>query len=1000
MVHQFIRTYSLIVVLFLVGKNLSAQQYSFVQYSLKEGLVQSQVRTLYQDSRGYIWAGTLGGVSRFDGQRFINYDRDQGLTNNQSNCIVELHDGTIAIGSVGGFSLLNSTGVKGIKFNSEYTEAVTNCLIEDNNKVLWIGTDQGLFKYQNGTLVYGETSLAKKHVKSFFINQEGALIAVTKDAVYEKKGVDFLVFYQPENKETSLFDAREDREGTYWLATKGEGILQLKKGQTALPVEHESLKGATITSLELDTQNELWAGSRFGFFHLVKNNVEEYTEAQGLPTPEIRDILFDREGNCWLATYGSGLLRFTGRAFSTYTDKQGLSSNAVMSVTKQHDGTIWFSTFDRGVSVMKDDTITFALQKEIASNNRIWTSLTTKDGALWLGSSDGLYRYQSGKIKVFTEADSLLNRMVLSLHESANGKLYIGTADGLCYFENGAIHSLASSEGFVASRVRGLAEDKKGNLWLATRDGVQWWNGSRFDFPEAYDQMPEQSTYCVDVDAKGRVWVGTQGGLTLIENNRVQWSKSISEEPGANTLNFIKHLNGQLWIGTLNGLYRLQLSDQLNKDQLNWRHYSLSDGFRSLETNLNAVFADDAGYLWIGTPEGVVKMNIPLANAPREKIAPRIVLSAIHLNLKQPNWESLGQKIDPVSGLPIQLDVGYKNNHFTFYFDGISTTYPDEVKYQYMLEGFDEDWQAVTSVNFATYSNLPYDAFTFRVRAQSADGSWSDTLAYSFNIRPPFWLRWWFILLEILAVGAIVSFIVGSRLRVLRARRDQEQLEMKSRMLILEQQSLNSSMNRHFIFNALNSIQYYINRQDRMAANRYLSDFAKLIRKNLDSSQENLTPLREEIERLELYLKLEHMRFKDKFDYEVSVDPSLNLDQVKVPAMLLQPFLENSIWHGLLPKEAPGSVKVQITLIDGQIEFLITDNGVGIEQSLKSKSGTDSHISKGMQITGNRIALLRKMSGQVIELKGPYQLNSASGEVLGTEVKIIVPVNFNELFSN
>lgn len=1000
MVYQIIRTYSLLVVLFLVGINLSAQQYSFVQYSLKEGLVQSQVRTLYQDSRGYIWAGTLGGVSRFDGQRFINYDRDQGLINNQSNCIIELHDGAIAIGSVGGFSLLNASGVKSIKFNNEYAEAVTNCLIEDNNKVLWIGTDQGLFKYQNGTMVYGETSLAKKHVKSFFINREGALIAATKDAVYEKRGVDFFVFYQPANQETSLFDVREDREGTYWLATKGEGVLHFKKGQIAAPIEHEALKGSTITSLELDAQNELWAGSRFGFFHVVKNGVEVYTESQGLPTPEIRDILFDREGNCWLATYGSGLLRFTGRTFSTYTTKHGLSSNAVMSITKQQDGSIWYSTFDRGVSVMKDDTITFALQKEIASNNRIWTSITTRDGALWLGSSDGLYRYQSGKIKVFTEADSLLNRMVLSLHESTNGKLYIGTADGLCYFENGSIHSLATKEGFIASRVRGLAEDKNGNLWLATRDGVQWWNGNRFAFPEAIDQMPEQSAYCVEVDAKGRVWVGTQGGLTLIENNRVQWSTSISEEPGASTLNFIKHLNGQLWIGTLNGLYRLQLSDQLDKGQLNWRHYSLSDGFRSLETNLNAVFADDAGNLWIGTPEGVVKMNITLANAPRERIAPRIVLSAIHLNLKQPNWESLGQKTDPVSGLPIQLDVGYKNNHFTFYFDGISTTYPDEVKYQYMLEGFDEDWQAVTSVNFATYSNLPYDAFTFRVRAQSADGSWSDTLAYSFNIRPPFWLRWWFILLEILAVGAIATVVVGSRLRVLRARRDQEQLEMKSRMLILEQQSLNSSMNRHFIFNALNSIQYYINRQDRMAANRYLSDFAKLIRKNLDSSQENLTPLREEIERLELYLKLEHMRFKDKFDYEVSVDPSLNLDQVKVPAMLLQPFLENSIWHGLLPKEAPGSVKVQITLIDGHIEFVITDNGVGIEQSLKSKSGTDSHISKGMQITGNRIALLRKMSGQVIELKGPYQLNSPEGEVLGTEVKIIVPVNFNELFSN
>ena len=993
-------SYHLFFLFLLVGKVLTAQQYSFIQYSLKEGLVQSQVRTLYQDSRGYIWAGTLGGVSRFDGRSFINYDRDQGLINNQSNCIIELQDGTIAIGSVGGFSLLNAIGVKSIKFNEEYAEAVTNSIIQDTNGALWIGTDQGLFKYQNGRIFYGETALAKEHIKSFFFNQDGALMAVTKEAIYEKKGVDYVLFFQPTKEETSLFDARQDRGGTYWLATKGEGILAFKKGKEAQPVLHESLVGATITSIELDQNNEVWAGSRFGFFHLTNGTVEEYTESQGLPTPEIRDLLFDREGNCWLATYGSGLLRFTGRTFTTYTNRQGLSSNAVMSITKQQDGAIWFSTFDRGVSVMREDTITWALQKEIASNNRIWTSITTKDGALWLGSSDGLYRYQSGNVKVFTEADSLLNRMVLSLHESGSGRLYIGTADGLCYYENGAIHSMADFEGFIPSRIRGIAEDQSGILWLATRDGVQNWNGSRFSFPAQHNQMPEQSAYCVDVDKQNRVWVGTQGGLTLIEGGAVKWSSSISEAPGANTLNFIKYLNGQLWIGTLNGLYRLNLSAEMSSDKLSWRHFSLADGFRSLETNLNAVFADDQGNLWIGTPEGVVKMNISLANAPRLRMAPRIVLSSIQLNLKQPNWESLGQSVDPVTGLPIQLDLGYKNNHFTFYFDGISTTYPEEVKYQYMLEGFDEDWQALTSVNFATYSNLPYDSFTFRVRAQSADGSWSDTIAYSFTIRPPFWLRWWFVLLEILAIAGIATLVIGSRLRVLRARRDQEQLEMKSRMLILEQQSLNSSMNRHFIFNALNSIQYYINRQDRIAANRYLSDFAKLIRKNLDSSQENLTSLREEIERLELYLKLEHMRFKDKFDYEVNVDPQLNLDQVKVPAMLLQPFLENSIWHGLLPKEAPGSVKVQVTLVDGQIEFVITDNGVGIEQSLKSKSGTDSHISKGMQITGNRIALLRKMSGQVIHLEGPYQLHGTSGEVLGTEVKISVPVNFNELFSN
>ena len=221
---------------------------------------------------------------------------------------------------------------------------------------------------------------------------------------------------------------------------------------------------------------------------------------------------------------------------------------------------------------------------------------------------------------------------------------------------------------------------------------------------------------------------------------------------------------------------------------------------------------------------------------------------------------------------------------------------------------------------------------------------------------------------------------------------------MHSRMLTLEQQSLNSSMNRHFIFNALNSIQYYINRQDRLAANKYLSDFARLIRKNLDSSEETQTPLREEIERLELYLKLEHMRFKDKFEYKIEVDPDVPQDLIKVPAMLLQPFLENSIWHGLLPKETTGRVEVKISKQGDSLHMLISDDGIGINNSLKSKLDTDSHISKGMEITKSRIELIHKMTGENIQLIGPYQVNSDSGEVLGTKVEIILPVNFSELF--
>jgi sensor histidine kinase YesM len=216
-------------------------------------------------------------------------------------------------------------------------------------------------------------------------------------------------------------------------------------------------------------------------------------------------------------------------------------------------------------------------------------------------------------------------------------------------------------------------------------------------------------------------------------------------------------------------------------------------------------------------------------------------------------------------------------------------------------------------------------------------------------------------------------------------------------MLALEQQSLNSSMNRHFIFNALNSIQYYINRQDRLSANRYLSSFAKLIRKNLDSSQVNFTTLSDELERLGLYLEIENMRFKDKFEYEINIAESVDEEVVKIPSMLLQPFLENSIWHGILPQEKKGKISVDIDKNElGQMEIRIKDNGIGIHTSQAQKNGKAEHISQGMNITSGRIELLQKITTEKVTLIGPFEMKNEWGEVLGTQVTIKLPMEYRE----
>lgn len=218
------------------------------------------------------------------------------------------------------------------------------------------------------------------------------------------------------------------------------------------------------------------------------------------------------------------------------------------------------------------------------------------------------------------------------------------------------------------------------------------------------------------------------------------------------------------------------------------------------------------------------------------------------------------------------------------------------------------------------------------------------------------------------------------------------ELGYRNRMHVLEQQSLNSSMNRHFIFNSLNAIQFYINREDKRSANKYLSSFAKLIRMNLDSTSHTWVTLKDELERLELYLTLEHMRFENKFDYKIHIEQGVDVGEVKVPAMLLQPFVENSIWHGILPKAEKGHVTLDIARHNGRLSIVIADDGIGIEQSrtLKEQS-SPNHESKGMDITHHRIRLYGEMTGTDFEIKGPEQIE-IDGISAGTRIELLIPV--------
>ncbi|MGB1031245.1 MAG: histidine kinase, partial [Flavobacteriales bacterium] len=695
---------------------------------------------------------------------------------------------------------------------------------------------------------------------------------------------------------------------------------------------------------------------------------------------------------------GAGIQKFPGNAFQTFTSEDGISGKIVMDVLRDREGTLWFSTYDNGISSFDQNGVWNYYDNSNATlrNTRIWCSEKRNDGSLYFGSSGGLITNIDADITYFTKEEGLPHNQVLSLKEH-NNELYIGTAKGLCKLTvNGKVEMHPASP---EAKVRGIEVDALGNIWLATNRGVWKINSETQVHYTESNGLADESTYCLKVDHRGDAWVGTESGLSIISSNQVM-TIPIPGGFGTNHVNFIEFDQNQTaWIGTNNGL--LSSSNKTDTSEpFEWRRFGPHDGLKYLETNQNSALLEN-DKLFFGTSEAPVILELAELRSAHTVPVPKVVISNVKINLNNPDWSKYKVGDFSYGTWPQPLEVPYEDHHFSFNFDALSLTYPDDVMYQYKLTGVDGDWQRASEVDFTTYGNLSHDNFVFEVRAIDTFGRTSDSATFSFSVLAPIWLRWWFIALEVLLISGIIYLIYRARRRVLTNEREKEKYEYRSKMLALEQQSLNSSMNRHFIFNALNSIQYYINRQDRLSANKYLSSFAKLIRKNLDSSQNNLTSLQEEIERLELYLQLESMRFQEKFKYSIEIDDELDSNAVKVPSMMLQPFLENSIWHGILPKEELGVIMVKIEKIEAdKVLFSIRDNGIGIETSLKNKSEEPDHISKGMHITSGRIDLIRKMTNQHVELIGPFEVLGDQKEVLGTEVKIVLPLELESFYTS
>lgn len=685
----------------------------------------------------------------------------------------------------------------------------------------------------------------------------------------------------------------------------------------------------------------------------------------GLSGNIIYDIEKDTAGNLWFAT-ANGVTKFDGRVYDMFSTKSGLPENLVIDVELDEKGLPWFRTISGYLCYYSNNkfynpTVNVQLIEKLKDKlvNNFYFS---QSGEIFISTvtGGGLYKISSDK-KNLSVVEPLPGNC--SYYFKINSGNYITGAENIFPSNNKLLLSwdgrnqiilLSSGTGYSKS----IAIKKTRGSFLYANGFEVLAIGSRGVEARVLFESNIENIY---FDHEKKLWIGFNGaGVRCFPSGDVT-SGNFSKYLGDKTVtSFEEDNNGNLWIGTVSdGIYflpgHLHISSDLSKNY--FKKEILEDDDKEISIT-NVIENNDSSIT--------------------DTFPPEIFISGIVIMERD------------TTILP-QIKLKHDQNYIRINFAGFGKNKNAHLQYKYRMKNVDKDW-VFTSASSVQYTTLPPGEYSFEVSAVNLDGYWSNTPAtVNFEITPPYWQTWWFRTGAGVSVTAFFIFFLAFRERRIK-KRERERMEVERKMSDLELKALRAQMNPHFIFNSLNSIQNFIINNDIDSAIRYQSKFAKLIRSILENSKKSVIPLEEELKSLEIYLQLEALRFDNKFNYSIDMDKKINIQDTEIPTMLIQPYVENAIWHGLMHKETQGSIKILITKKKNIITCSVEDNGVGRQKSLELESkNRTKNKSMGMTITKERLDILNVgRNGHSLNVK-IEDLKNENGEATGTRVNINIP---------
>ncbi len=1019
----------------LVSVTLNAQtnkaRHTF--YSVQDGLSNYWVNCLYQDRQGFLWIGTQEGLNRFDGYSFRQYVfRSDTDSSNRRNCIwsiAEDEEGNIWAGTVNGLDRYDRKRDSITHFRHD--PGNPNSLSADNigslhmaaDGNLWIGTGGGLnilnTRRVNDKIARGEYAgnefKVLKHLHGNPRSSAGDFIGYVygdrrgRIWIFSGAGVDM---YDPRKNAWRHFvtgstrargSVYEDGNGNIWIAHGGLHRIDAASQQmhTVSNIEISNVVPDGNGGLLLTGADVVY---RFSTDSINANGLSKYDWSVQHTQRTITACLRDRAGSLWLGTV-RGLVKRDDE-FSWFSvikaSPPALHKNFhVTSFCESEDGSILVGTFGQGIQRMRqtDTTIRMTLKTTPSSlllraENNIFTIRKSSGHRYSVCSGAGLYFLSSDlkrKERVgYIPADPIPKLGVAFFtFEDPPDNLWFAVAGGKPpqLFRYDMRKRVIDSTGILQQRLRKICntyiwiihKDKRGRMWLGMDNGLCCFDPSDSSlqhFTNAPDDPASLSSNLIRSileDSRGTIYIGTWGGGMNVFDEQTQTFARYAKGNGLadNTVaGMLEDGRGNIWIATNFGLSRFNPDTRRISNHYNEEIQSL--GFLHSHAYMKS---RDGRFLFGGN--GVLSFHPD--KIPWDSTFATIMVTSFSVS---------GKEIRSEIGSGEKISVPWQNNYFMLEYAALEFRAPEKIQYAYMLEGINTDWVYSGTQRSCFFSNVPPGDYMLRIKATNSNGEWNGKVfSMAIRIVPPVYMTSWFKWTA--GILVILCLVLLWKLRLKHLKKKEQE---KRNLIEAELHALRLQINPHFFFNSLNAIQSFVMGSEEELANEYISKFARLMRMVLETSRLRTIPLADELGMLELYLELESIRYNGRFQYHIDQDTVID-SAVKIPSMLIQPYAENAIRHGLQRCAGGGVLTITVKQDDDMLFCVVEDNGIGRELAMEMRRRRPAnHTSLGASITSDRIEVLnslrqRKLSVRTIDL---YDEHHAPA---GTRVEITVPLD-------